>query len=166
MKRRVVFAAACWLLASMVGCSSNPREAQLDAVIFTVNNTKAKLDIVKKKVTEALEKAAKANKNLTDADLKDAVAAAAELRNAGKAMQQIKEKTDSLKDSTTKEERDELIQKFRDKLQSALVGLDKAQSEVDDAIKKAEDRGPKEAVDELKKTLKLAQGEFEVLARQ
>jgi hypothetical protein len=98
--------------------------------------------------------------------LKPAVNQATKLKELGRQLQALKEKTDSLKEAITKEERDELAKNYRKKLQDALVGLDKAQTEMDQAIRRAEEKGPREAVDELKNTLKLVQGEFEVLAKQ
>jgi hypothetical protein len=61
-----------------------------------------------------------------------------------------------------------LAQKYRDRLQGALVQLEKAQTEVSQAIKQVEDRGDsdRQAVDALKKALALAQGEFEGLTKQ
>jgi hypothetical protein len=166
MKRIVVLAGTFCLLAGLIGCSSNVGDALLNADVEVMNKSAAQLRSVKDRVNEAVQKAAKDNKSLTDTDLKPAVKAAEALKDIGKALQQLKEKTDALKDSTTKEEREELAQRFKDRMLTATVDLVKAQQEVDQAIRKAEERGPREAVDELKKTLRMAEGEFEVLAKQ
>ena len=166
MKRCVVLVGTFWLLAAVAGCSSDPRDAFLAQEISTIDKATEQLRSVKVEVNKAVEKAAKDNKALTAADLEPAVKAADKLRDIGKEMQMLKEKTDALKESTTKDEREELVQKYRDKLQGALVKLDKAQTEMDQAVKKADERGPREVVDVLKKTLRQAQGEFQTIAKQ
>jgi hypothetical protein len=154
-------------MAAVLGCSSNPSDVLGNATISTVNKAAEDLRIVKTKVNEAVDKSTKDNKELTDNDLKPAVNAAAKLKDVGREMQQIKERTDALKDSISKAEREELDQRFKGRLQDALVALDKAVTEVDQAVRRAEEKAPnKQVVDELKKTLKIAKGEFEVLAKQ
>ncbi|HEV2948547.1 MAG TPA: hypothetical protein VGX70_14320 [Gemmataceae bacterium] len=167
MKRIVVLAGMFCLLAGLIGCSSNLGEALLNADIDVMNKAAAQLRSVKDRVNEAVQKAAKDNKSLTDTDLKPAVEAAKALKEIGNALQKLKEKTDTLKDSTTPEEREELAKRFSGRMQTATVDLIKAQQELDQAIRKAEGaRSERDAVVTLKNTLREAEGEFEVLAKQ
>jgi len=166
MKRNVVLVGIGFLLIGLVGCGSNSRDALVNRDINVIDGAAAQLGVVRDKVNEALDKSAKEKRALTGDDLKPAVQAAAALKDVGKAMQKLKEQTDALTDSITKEEREELAQRFKARLQGAMVSLVKSQQEMDQAIRKAEDKGPKQAVVELKKTLELAQSEFGVLAKQ
>jgi hypothetical protein len=166
MKRSIVLVGTFWLLAAVAGCSSDPRAGFLDLEISTINKATDQLRSVKVDVDKAVDKATKENKPVTAADLEPAVKAADKLRDIGKELQMLKEKTDALKDSTTKEEREELVKRYQDKLQKALVKLDEAQTAMDQAVKKADEKGPREVVDILKKTLRQAEGEFQTIAKQ
>jgi chromosome segregation ATPase len=168
MKRLVVPVGTFALLAGMVGCSSNPREGVLKATIGAVDKATAQLRNVKANINAAVEKSTKEKKDLTEADFKPAVAAADELKKVAKELQTLREHADALKDSTPKEEREQLAQQYKGSLQGALVQLEKAQTEVNQAIKQVEDRGgnDQKAIDIVKKALAQAQGEFEGLTKQ
>ncbi len=168
MKRSFVLIGTFGLLACTVGCSSNPRETVLNATIGTVDKAAAQLRNIKANITAALEKSDKEKKPLTEDEFKPAIAAAAELKKVAKEKQTLRDQADALKDSTTKEEREELSKKYRDRWEGAMVQLVKAQTEVSQAIKQVEDRGgnDRNAVESLKKALSEAQGEFEGLTKQ
>jgi len=161
MKRTIVLAGTVCLVAGLAGCSSNPGEAQLNADIGAMRKAAAQCRVIKDKVNEALAKS-KDNK----LDLKAAVNAVIQLKEDGKEMQLIREHTDLVKDNTTPEQRQDLVKRFKEKFEEAGVELQKAEEEMDAAIRKADEHGPKEAVEELKKTLVLAMHEFEMLAKQ
>jgi hypothetical protein len=154
------------LLAGAVGCSSNPRDALVNNNINVLRDATVHLRSVKDKVNAAVQKATSENKQLTAADLKPAVDAVSQLRDDGKRLQKTKEDTDALKNPTSPEEREELRKRFQGKWEEANVDLEKAQQELDVALRKAEERSSRDTVDELKKTLNLAEMEFKVLARQ
>ena len=166
MKRYLVLIGAFLALAGMVGCSSNSGDGQMSQAIAVMNNARGRLDAVKNKVNEAVDKAAKENKELTDNDLKAAVNEASKLKDVGSELQKVKERTDALKGSITPEEREDLLKRYKGRWEQESIALQKTQDELDQAIKRAEDRGPKTAVDELRKTLRLSQADFEVIARQ
>jgi hypothetical protein len=154
------------LLAGVVGCGSNPRDALVNSEINLIRDATVHLRGIKDKVNAAVQKSTSENKPLTSADLKPAVDAVTQLREDGKRLQKSKEDTDALKTTTPPEERDELRKRFQGKWEEASVDLEKAQQELDLALRKAEERSNKDTVDELKKTLNLAELEFKVLARQ
>lgn len=166
MKRHLVLVGVFFLLGSLVGCSSESGDAEISQAINVMNNARARLAVVKNEVNKAVDNAAKDNKELTDSDLKPAVNEAGKLREVGTELQKVKERTDALKNSITPEERAELARRFKSRWEEASIELQKTQDELDQAIKRAEDRGPKSAVDELKKTLRLGLGDFEIITRQ
>jgi uncharacterized protein YdcH (DUF465 family) len=167
MKRQLVLVGIFFLLAGLVGCGSESGDAQVSQAIVVMNNARARLAAVKNEVNKAVDKAAgENNRELTGDDFKPAVTAAGGLKEAGSELQRVRERTEALKGSITPEERDELTKRFKSRWEQESIELQKTQDELDQAIKRAEDRGPKTAVDELKKTLRLGLGDFEVIARQ
>jgi hypothetical protein len=167
MKRHLVLVGVFFLLAGLVGCGSDSGDAPVNQAIVVMNNARARLAAVKNEVNKAVDKAASENnRELKDEDLKPAVTEASRLKDVGIELQKVKERADALKSSITAEERDELTRRFKGRWEQESIELQKTQDELDQAIKKAEDRGPKTAVDELKKTLRLGLGDFEVIARQ
>jgi hypothetical protein len=166
MRRHVVLVGMFFFLAAIVGCGSDTGDAQVSQAIGVINNARARLAVVKDEINKAVDKAAKENKELTDNDLKPAVVEAGELRKFAAELQKVKDKSDAMKGAITPEEREELARRFKGRLEEASIALQKTRDELDQAMKRAEDRGPKTAVDELRKTLRLAQGDFEVIARQ
>jgi hypothetical protein len=164
MNRTVVLLGTVLPLLGVVGCGSNPRDALVNNNIAVLRDATVQLRSVKDKVNAAVEKATKEQKTLSAADLKPAVDAAAQLREVGKRLQKNKEDTDTLKDTTPPQERDDLRKRFQTKWVEANVDLERAQQELDTALRKAEERSTREIVSELKNTLTQAQLEFKVLA--
>jgi hypothetical protein len=166
MKRHVVLVSAFLVLGGMVGCSSNSGDAQMGQAIAVMDSARGRLDAVKNEVNKAVDKAAKDNKQLTDNDLKPAVEEARKLKDVGSELQRVKERTDALKGTITPEQREDLLKRFKGRWEESSIALQKTQDDLDQAIKRAEDRGPKTSVDELRKTLRLSEADFEVIARQ
>ncbi len=164
MKKFIAPLGALCLTLVLSGCGSDLREVLISGTIEKLNKAKTSLPNIKTNV-------AKWDKETKDAEktklLKSAMDGTNSLRGVARELQEIKQATGQL-DPTTKEQREEYLQKYRDRLGSAVEGLKKEQTGLNDALIMAEKNHPqlKTALAELKQKLQLAQSEFDVLTKQ
>jgi hypothetical protein len=146
-----------------VGCSTDPREAYITAAVGYINDAAGQIGTIKDKVEEAIKKAD--DKKLNAAALREANSAIESLRELGKNMQKVKQRTDGAAASITEEEKDDLRKRYQTSVQNALTSLEEERVKLQDKLKEAEAIDP-DGIRDLRNQLTQAEGVFAVLARQ
>ena len=80
-------------------------------------------------------------------------------------MQKTKQQIEGLAGSTTKEQKDQLAEKFRDNLSKAMTRLDEERRALETTMVEAEALDP-DSMKDLRSKLTEAEGSFTMLARQ
>ncbi|MCI0381260.1 MAG: hypothetical protein L0215_27055 [Gemmataceae bacterium] len=150
------------LMLVMAGCGGNSREGHLSTAIEHMNNAATQISGIKDKINEAVKKA---EKEKAVPDFKEAVKAVDELKIIGKQMQKLDRDIEEVNIGVTDEERKDLADRYKDKLQSAVTSLYDSKKQLNETIHNVE-KTYKEALKDLRTKLNEAEGEFEVLARQ
>lgn len=163
MRKWFVFAGAL-LLCAMVGCGGDNREQWLIEALKTLSTARDEVRQIKKNVEDEVAKA-KDKKELSADQFKAAFAVTEELKKRGATLLDIKRNIDAPKNKITQEEREQFAQKYRGELQQMINDLTAEQKALDEALRKAEEINP-QAVADLKKKLREAQGMFELVAKQ
>jgi hypothetical protein len=152
--------AACLAVA---GCGTDPREGYISSAVGYINDAAGQIGTIKDKVSEAIKKAE--DKKLNAAALREANSAIESLRDLGKKMQLVKQRTDAAGASITEEQKEELRKNYQGKIQSALEGLEEERVKLQKTLQEAEAIDP-EGVRDLRNQLTQAEGVFAVLARR
>ena len=161
MKRALVFVGALSMAATLVGCGSDPREGLVAVALGDVENAATKVTNIKAKIEEAVKKTEVGK----TPDFKEALLEVDALKKVAKEMQKHKMEADTLKDKTTEEERKDLTEKFRSRVNSAIDRAAKAKKELNDTMVAVETQH-KEGLKIVREKLAEADGEFEAISRQ
>src|ERR1700683_4768915 len=160
MKRVLILAAALAMGTTLVGCGSDPREGLVAAAVTDVDNAATKVSNIKLKIEDAVKKA-EAGKA---PDFKDALLEVDALKKIAKEMQELKMKADALKDKTTEDEKKELSETFKIRLNTANERVAKAKKELNDTLVAVKAQH-KDALTTVREKLAEADGEFESISR-
>jgi hypothetical protein len=164
MKKLSARAAVIFTVLTLSGCGSDLRETLISSAVGDMNKAAGSLSSIK----ENLEKLDKEKKNEDKvALLKKAAESTNTLRSAALGLQRVKQASLQL-EPASKETRDEYREKYQDRLRAAVQRLEKEQKGLNEALIQAEKKHPdqKKELAELKQKLQLAQGEFELQAKQ
>lgn len=161
MKRVLVLVSVLGLCVSVVGCGSDPREGLVAATVNDLGNAATKVANIKAKIEDAVKKT-EAGKT---PDFKEAILEVDALKKIAKEMQELKMKTESLKDKTTEEERKALADQYREQVANVVERLSKTRKELIEAIASVESQH-KDAFKPVRDKLVEAEGEFEAISRQ
>ncbi len=159
MKRVLVLAAALGMALNLVGCSSDPREGLVAAAVTDVDNAATKVTNIKVKIEDAVKKAEPGKAP----DFKEALLEVDALKKIAKEMQELKMKADALKDKTTEDQKKELSDTFKIRLNTANERVAKAKKELNDTLVAAEAQR-KDALKSVRDKLAEADGEFESIS--
>jgi fumarylacetoacetate (FAA) hydrolase family protein len=162
MKRILVLLSTSLFCVILTGCSSDPRGDAIKGVVNLMNGAAGDVKSITTAVDSAVEKHKKEN---TPLDLSEAITAAKGLAARGKELQEIKvSQIDHFKPAT-EDEKAELAEKYRVRINTAVVDLVKEKTELNKVLQKAE-AIDKDKVEELRTKIREAEGPFEALARQ
>jgi hypothetical protein len=160
--KRLLYATGALLLGIMLsGCSSDPREGLVDATVGDIETAATKVQNIKSKIDAAI-KNTEAGKT---PDFKEALQEADALKKIGKEMQEYKIRADALRGKASEEERQELTERIKPRLNKAIDRAVKATRELNETLASV-DAQYKDALKPLRDKLSEANGEFEVIARQ
>jgi hypothetical protein len=147
---------------ALAGCSTDPREGYISSAVGYINDAAGQIATIKDKVSEAITKAD--DKKLNAAALREANSAIDSLRELGKRMQVVKQRTDAAGASITEDEKERLRKSYQNNIQNALKELEDQRVELQKKLREAEEIDP-EGIRELRSQLTQAEGVFAVLAR-
>jgi predicted ribosome quality control (RQC) complex YloA/Tae2 family protein len=157
MNRFLTLTGVLLLCVPLVGCTSDPREGLVDNTVRNLDSAASKVASIKSRIEEALKK----TETGKTPDFKEAILEVDALKKIAKEMQELKMKSDALKDKTTEEERKELASKFQAPLNSAIERIAKYRKELSDTMAQHKD-----VLKEVQTKLAEAEGEFEAIARR
>jgi ribosome recycling factor len=160
MKRVLVLMGALLIAVAVPGCGSDPREGLVDATAGDVETAATKVTNIRMKIEDAVKKT-EAGKT---PDFKEALLEVDALKRIAKEMQEFKIKADALKDKTTEEERKDLADKIKPRLNNAIERVAKAKKELNETMAAVEAQH-KDALKTVREKLAEADGEFEAISR-
>jgi hypothetical protein len=162
MNRILVLLGTSLFCVILTGCGGDPRGDTVGAVVGLMNGAAGDVKSITTAVDKAIDKHKKENVPL---ELTDAIAAAKLLAETGKKLQEIKtNQIDHIKPAT-EEEKVELADKFKQRINTAVGDLVKEKTELNKSLQRAE-AIDKDKVEELRTKIREAEGPFEALARQ
>jgi PBP1b-binding outer membrane lipoprotein LpoB len=161
MKRVLMLVGALLMAMTIMGCASDPREGLVDATAGDVETAATKVTNIKLKIEEAVKK----TETGKTPDFKEAILEVEALKRIAKEMQDFKIKADALKDKTTEEERKDLADKIKTRLNNAMERVAKAKKELNETMAAVEAQH-KDALKTVREKLIEADGEFEAISRQ
>ena len=162
MNRILVLLGTSLFCVILTGCGGDPRGDTVGAVVGLMNGAAGDVKSITTAVDKAIDKHKKENVPL---ELTDAIAAAKLLAETGKKLQEIKtNQIDHIKPAT-EEEKVELADKYKGRINTAVGDLVKEKKELNNALQRAE-AIDKDKVEELRTKIREAEGPFEALARQ
>jgi len=165
MRRLPWIALGALLTLSLAGCSPDPREGAIGGGLGNVEAASADLSAIKDEINKAVKKSQKDNVKLTAADFKDALTAVEHLKDDGKKLAEIRNNQADALPPISAEEKEDYVKRYQDRLTSAIDDLQKNKKALNEALVEAETVN-RQAVVELRKKIREAEGEFEALARQ
>jgi hypothetical protein len=169
MKRILVLSCTILLFSGVSGCSSDSRDVQVNKAINVLELASTKLANVRAEVEKASKKAKETGGEIKAKDLDEAVKSADELEKLAKSMQAINGDVDALKDTITKEEREDLKKKYQGRLEQVVKRVDEEQKSLDASIREAENLNinvNKDALEPLRKKMEKLNGEFQNLSKR
>jgi oligoendopeptidase F len=157
-----------WLLALgalcfpvvLTGCGTDEREAIVAKAVDRLNQAASSLRSVKDNVSKWATEVGDAEKAKL---LNNAIRASEDIRKVGQDFQEYKSRIDKL-GPLSKDDRDKNLEKFGGKLRSSIENLHKEMTDLDQAFAAAEKTNAT-ALEPLRKKLREAQAEFEVLIK-
>ena len=150
------------LCGLLVGCGNDNREYLVTQTVSLMNEAATATDGITSSVKDAVKKAGDDKNKL---DLSAAVKATEPLKDTGKKLQEMKQRTENLRGTISEEERSENADEYRNKIVSSLQELTKAKDALQVALAEAEKLNRKEA-EKLRVKIREAEGPFEAVARQ
>ena len=160
MKRVLPALGAMIMCGVMIGCGSDPREGLVDAAVVGVETGATKVMNIKNKIEDAVKK----TETGKTPDFKEALLEVDALKKIAKEMQDLKIKADALKDKTNEEERKDLADRIKPRLNSAIDRVVKAKKELNETMVAVEAQH-KDALKTVREKLAEADGEFEAISR-
>lgn len=162
MNRILVLLGTSLFCVILTGCGGDPRGDTVGAVVGLMNGAAGDVKSITTAVDNAIDKHKKENVPL---ELTDAIDKAKGLAETGKKLQEIKtNQIDHIKPAT-EEEKVELADKYKQRINTAVGDLVKEKTELNKALQRAE-AIDKDKVEELRTKIREAEGPFEALARQ
>lgn len=161
MTRLLVLCGAVACCGLLSGCTSDPKGDAVGNVVARMGDAVNDINNIKDEINKAV---AKSEKDKQPLDLTEAGKMTEKLKETGKKAQEIKVKQiEQVKVSAS--EQSELDNRFQTQIRNAFSDLQKAHTELEKALQKAEtiDR---DKVEDLRTKIREARGPFETLARQ
>jgi len=160
MKKLFGFASVLSMAMFLPGCGTDEREQYISTALDQINSAATNMAAVKDNVVK-WEKAKDNEKAKLLKNAKDSVDA---LTKNAQNFQSIKGRADKL-ERPTPDEQKALVDKYRDRLASAIDNANKESMALNEAIARAEKKD-KNSLADLKVSLQKAQGDFENLVKQ
>jgi hypothetical protein len=146
MKKLVVLGGTFLLLCGMSGCGGDSHNDLIEQMIEQVNGTRNELrEIIRKGNVQKGDNLAKVAKNVRD----QADKSAPELEKYGKKLQELTKRADALRTTMTREDKEQLTKKWKDKFQKALKDTTSAWNELK-TLKVGDEEVGKEVVESLR----------------
>jgi hypothetical protein len=168
--RKLYVLAGTLFICGLVGCGPDPNDILVSDTIAKLGDTTRSIDGIAKILEDEVGAAKKGGKSMDEKKIAAAKLEAENLAKLAKELQQIKGRTDSIKDNLTSDQRDALSKKYKDQFQSAANGLYTAQKKLEAVLKEAEvlatSPPSKTAMAELKTTIQNSQKEFAVMTKK
>ena len=162
MRRIPVLLGTFALCGLLIGCGGDSRDYLVTQTVSLMNEAATATT----GITESVNTAVKASGKVRDKlDLTEAVKATDALRDTGKKLQEMKQRTENLRGTISEEERSENADEYRNKIVASLQELTKAKDALQVALAEAEKLNRKEA-EKLRVKIREAEGPFEAVARQ
>ena len=162
MRRLPVLLGTFALCGLLVGCGGDTRDYLVTQTVSLMNEAATATNGVTESVTKAV-KTAGTDKNKLD--LTEAAKATDALRETGKKLQEMKQRTDNLRGQVDQGERDANAEAYRTKIVGSMEELTTAKESLQKALKEAENLNKKKT-DDLRTKIREAEAPFEAIARQ
>jgi hypothetical protein len=162
MKRIAVLLGIFTLSGLLVGCGNDSRDYLVTQTVGLMKEASSATTGITDSVTKAVKKA-EGDKNKLD--LTEAAKATEPLKETGKKLQEMKQRTENLRNNITDAEREQNAEDHRGKIVAALTELTEAKDALQKALKGADDLNKKKT-EELRVKIREAEGPFEAVARQ
>jgi hypothetical protein len=174
--RKLYVLLGTFLVGAFIGCAQDPNEEAISKTIATLQDTTRTIDQIATILNTEIEAAKKERDpkkpGMDVTKLLEAKTKAEELKKLATTLQEIKAKTDTMREGVTKEQREALAKKYKDNFQAAANELSTAERKLEEKMKEAEQlattRGEevKAAMKGLRETLQASQKEFAVLTKK
>lgn len=161
MKRMLVFCSGLLLSLVLTGCGSDPRDGLVAATVNDINTAASKIDNIKNKINEAVKNA----EGGKTPDFKEAAKEVDALKGIAKEMQRRKLEAEAIKDKGTDEERKEIAENYRKRVNDAIELVSMKKKELNETLAAVE-ADHKSALKEVRDKLAEADGEFEAISRK